>query len=317
MSRIERPTVSVFVITYNHEKYIAQALDSILMQKTNFDFDIVIGEDGSTDNTTNIITEYEEKYPDKIKAKCHNPNISMMSNVIDTLRRCTGKYIAMLEGDDYWTDPLKLQKQVDLMELHPEVYICGHQTDFLHEFQGGYLEKRPAVFNGISFLSFEEVVMGGNVFHTSAFVFRNQAKKELLSYLGQFLCGDLPILLFYAQLGPTAIFSDCMSIYRRTGQGACSTPENPAGGMMMRVTYEKFLAMHPSYKKLFAPRISGAHLMLASSRLRYGGDLCGSLRSLGTAIRWDPSSLLRKWKTVGYLIARTPIFFLYKKRRNK
>ena len=115
--------VSVFMITYNHEKYIAEALDSILMQKTDFDFDIVIGEDCST---RRIVLEYSRKYPDKIKLLLHNVNVGFISNLMYVLEACTGKYVAMCEGDDYWTDPFKLQKQVDFLEANKEYMLATH-----------------------------------------------------------------------------------------------------------------------------------------------------------------------------------------------
>ena len=118
--------VSVFMITYNHEKYIAEALDSILMQKTDFDFDIVIGEDCSTDATRRIVLEYSRKYPDKIKLLLHNVNVGFISNMMYVLEACTGKYVAMCEGDDYWTDPFKLQKQVDFLEANKEYMLATH-----------------------------------------------------------------------------------------------------------------------------------------------------------------------------------------------
>ena len=118
--------VSVFMITYNHEKYIAEAIDSVLMQKTDFDFDIVIGEDCSTDATRRIVLEYSRKYPDKIKLLLHNVNVGFISNLMYVLEACTGKYIAMCEGDDYWTDPFKLQKQVDFLEANKEYVLATH-----------------------------------------------------------------------------------------------------------------------------------------------------------------------------------------------
>ena len=118
--------VSVFMITYNHEKYIAEALDSILMQETDFDFDIVIGEDCSTDATRRIVLEYSRKYPDKIKLLLHNVNVGFISNLMYVLEACTGKYVAMCEGDDYWTDPFKLQKQVDFLEANKEYVLSTH-----------------------------------------------------------------------------------------------------------------------------------------------------------------------------------------------
>ncbi len=127
-----RPTVSVFMITYNHENYITQALGSALMQRTDFDFDIVIGEDLSTDRTAEIVKAYASKYPDKIKAVYQEKNLGATRNFIETCRRCTGKYIAYLEGDDYWTDPLKLQKQVNILEKMPSIALVFHQTEIIN-----------------------------------------------------------------------------------------------------------------------------------------------------------------------------------------
>ena len=113
--------VSVWMITFNHEKYISLALDSILMQKTTFKFEIIVGEDCSTDETRNILKEYEKKYPRIIKPIYHNKNVGAMINAyIHCLPKLQGKYIACLEGDDYWTDAYKLQKQVDFLEAHPD-----------------------------------------------------------------------------------------------------------------------------------------------------------------------------------------------------
>ena len=118
--------VSVFMLAYNHEKYIAEAIDSVLMQKTDFDFDIVIGEDCSTDATRRIVLEDAQKYPNKIKPILHNVNVGAMLNQRYVLEACTGKYVAMCEGDDYWTDPFKLQKQVDFLEANKEYVLATH-----------------------------------------------------------------------------------------------------------------------------------------------------------------------------------------------
>ncbi len=112
--------VSVLMITYNHEKYITQAIDSVLKQKTNFEFEIVIGEDCSTDRTREIILEYKSRHSDKIKLLLQETNKGAIQNFIDTFRLCNGEYIAFLEGDDYWIDPYKLQKQVDFLEANPD-----------------------------------------------------------------------------------------------------------------------------------------------------------------------------------------------------
>ncbi|MEY8729271.1 glycosyltransferase [Francisella philomiragia] len=136
--------VSICCITYNHEKFISEALDSFLMQVTNFAFEIIVGEDCSTDNTLNIIKNYQRSYPDIIKLVDRNANVGMNKNLINTFKKCNGKYIAFCEGDDYWTDPLKLQKQVDFLEQNPKYVICytgvkaiSEDGDFIEDYLGG------------------------------------------------------------------------------------------------------------------------------------------------------------------------------------
>lgn len=121
-------TVSVFMITYNHEKYISQAIEGVLMQQTSFKYEIVIGEDCSTDSTREIVVSYKKKYSDRIKLLLHDVNIGAINNHIVTFNACNGKYIAFCEGDDYWTDPYKLQKQVDFLEKNPKANFCFHRV---------------------------------------------------------------------------------------------------------------------------------------------------------------------------------------------
>lgn len=115
------PLLSVVFITYNHEPYIRESLDGIFMQETDFDFEVVVGEDCSTDNTREIIREYDKKYPGRMKLLFREKNLGRPTlNVYQTAMEGRGKYLAFLEGDDYWTDPKKLQKQVDFLETHPD-----------------------------------------------------------------------------------------------------------------------------------------------------------------------------------------------------
>jgi RimJ/RimL family protein N-acetyltransferase/glycosyltransferase involved in cell wall biosynthesis len=118
------PKVSIFMMVYNHEKYIEDALTGILMQKCNFDFEIIVGEDFSIDESRDIILKYENEFPGKFKLLLHPSNIGAQKNQLAVLENCCGNFVAMCEGDDYWTDPLKLQKQVDFLEANPEYSIC-------------------------------------------------------------------------------------------------------------------------------------------------------------------------------------------------
>lgn len=120
--------VSIAMITYNHEKFISKAISSVLMQRTDFEYELVIGEDCSIDSTRQICGEYAQKYGEVIKLLPSETNLGMIPNFIRTLRACKGKYIAFCEGDDYWTNPLKLQKQVDFLEANPDYGLI--HTDF-------------------------------------------------------------------------------------------------------------------------------------------------------------------------------------------
>ena len=126
----EQPLVTIQCITYNHEPYIRQCLEGFVMQKTNFKFEAIVHDDASTDKTADIVREYAEKYPDIIKPIYETENQYSKSD--GSLGRIMnahtkGKYIALCEGDDYWTDPLKLQKQVDFLEANPEYVLTCHR----------------------------------------------------------------------------------------------------------------------------------------------------------------------------------------------
>ena len=135
-----KPLVSVCVMTYQHKKYIKDCLDGILMQKTDFPFEILLGEDASTDGTKEICLEYAKKYSDKIRLFLHkrennikyNGNPSGKFNFLYNLFNSKAEYIALCEGDDYWNDPYKLQKQVDILEKNNDLAMCTHETHHLH-----------------------------------------------------------------------------------------------------------------------------------------------------------------------------------------
>ena len=153
---MEAPLLSVSCITYNHKEYIVQAIESFLFQKTNFSFEIVIGEDCSNDGTKEIVFNYLQKYPDKIKVITSEYNVGGVANELRTLQACKGKYIALCEGDDYWNDPLKLQKQVDFLESNPEYGLVHGNVNHLFENNG----KTIYAFNKIN----KKIIPEGNIF---------------------------------------------------------------------------------------------------------------------------------------------------------
>lgn len=137
---MNEPLVSVAMITYNHRPYIGQAIESVLGQKTEFPFELVIGEDCSTDGTREVIEEYQRKYPKVIRLITSEKNVGLKKNSYRALKACRGKYIAFCEGDDYWHHPLKLQQQADYLERHPESGMT-HSSYDVYQVRSGKLIK--------------------------------------------------------------------------------------------------------------------------------------------------------------------------------
>ena len=123
--------VSIVMLAYNHERFIEQALDSVLMQETEYEYELIVGEDCSKDCTREIVKRYEEKFQGRMSPLYRDKNLGMIKNLLDCLTHCTGEYIAMLEGDDFWTDCGKLQKQVDFLETHSEYAACVHNWNIV------------------------------------------------------------------------------------------------------------------------------------------------------------------------------------------
>src|SRR6187402_2860382 len=122
----DSPLVSVCLITYNHKEYIVQAIESVLMQKTSFGWELIVADDYSTDGTRDILLEYQKQYPELITLILQEHNVGPAKNWMTLMEKPRTKYIAYFEGDDYWTDPLKLQKQVNVLEKNDELAIAAH-----------------------------------------------------------------------------------------------------------------------------------------------------------------------------------------------
>lgn len=207
----ELPLVSVCMITYNHESYIAQAIEGILMQKTDFQFELIIGEDFSTDKTRNICLDYERKFSGKICILQGKKNLGMIPNFIKTLDECRGKYIAICEGDDYWIDTEKLQKQVDFLESNHDFSMCFHKVEVKYEND----EAKNYISNPYQkeISTFEDLAEG-NFIHTLSCLFRNNLFDEFPAWLKTSPVGDYPLHLLNAQFGKIKFFDDVMGVYR-------------------------------------------------------------------------------------------------------
>lgn len=213
------PLVSVKVFTFNHEKYITKCLEGILMQKTDFPFEIIVGEDCSTDRTREIVIAYQDKYPEIIKPILHPENVGGKQNVLSVYKACQGKYHAICEGDDYWIDPLKLKRQVELMESSPDLSMCFHNA-FIHnvETQGTSLFYHEPIGPNISF---EEMLKIS--FPTASLVARSNVLDSLPDWINQITWRDLVVRLWCAHKGSVYFLNDTMSVYRVHNKGATET----------------------------------------------------------------------------------------------
>lgn len=213
------PLVSICSTAFNHELYIEDALNGFLIQKTNFPFEILIHDDASTDNTQEIIRKYYEKYPNIIKPifqKINQYSQGKRVNFTFNYSRARGKYIALCEGDDYWTDENKLQKQVDIMEKYQDITLCVHATG-VYRFVNNNVElKKIKLGDGDKFVSASEVILGGGEYgHTSSFVFRKELIIDPPKWYTTYPSGDTPTRLLAASKGKIYYIDEEMSVYRQ------------------------------------------------------------------------------------------------------
>ncbi len=213
--------VSVICLTYNHQAYVRQSLDGFVMQKTNFPFEVWVGDDASTDKTPAIVSEYAAKYPDIIKPVLRKENVGPAENAHDLYRRVTAPYVAICEGDDYWTDPLKLQKQADFLDAHPDFSLCFHPVAVCYDNNAPTKE----IFPEKSKLFYKKKptyreLLKGNFIQTNSVLYRWRFHKDSLNLLPKDIQpADWFMHLLHAQIGKIGFLPDVMGVYRRHGNG--------------------------------------------------------------------------------------------------
>lgn len=217
------PLLTVWITTYNHENFIAEALESVLNQQTSFAFDIVLGEDCSTDRTRQIVIAYANKYPEKIRLYLPEKNLGMIEMFRRTYEMCTARYIALLDGDDYWIDPLKLQKQVDLLETDPNISFCFHKVKYYNEKSKRlYERKEPDKYSAGSVLSHEDLTTIHNPISAPSVVMRNVLGRKLPEWFYFLPYPDLGMYLLLLQHGKAKYLNEMMGVYRFHPGGAWS-----------------------------------------------------------------------------------------------
>jgi len=257
--------VSVCIMAYNHEKYIAESLDSALMQHTNFPFEIILGEDESSDGTRDICIKYANKYSDKIKLFLRerknvlyfNGRPTGRYNFLANLKEASGKYIALLDGDDYWTDPYKLQKQVDFFESHPDVAGCFHDVVSVDEnrkvINENYYLSKKSLYN-----QYDCVISMGAAYATASLMSRSLVFKKLPQWFLKTV-SDYTIDLLITEYGHLAHIKENMGAYR-IHKGGIWQGNKPHQNLEQTVYRYSLCLQNPKFRKeygwYFRKRIS-------------------------------------------------------------
>ena len=214
--------VSVCMITYNHENYIREAIEGVLMQNIDFDMELVISNDCSTDTTDTIIKEIIQSHPkgSLIKYFSHKQNLGMMPNFIFALQQCVGEYIALCEGDDYWTDENKLQQQLTFLDTNNDYAGCFHNVLVINEMVPDFKPKPWRTYGKQDFTqpdTFSKVAL----FHTCSFVFR-QRFLEFPAWFEKVKSGDMALFSLVAAKGKLRLIDGIMAVYRKNEKGVTS-----------------------------------------------------------------------------------------------
>lgn len=232
---ILKPVVTVLTITYQHAPYIKDCMEGVLSQKTTFPVEYIIGEDFSTDGTREIVFEYAQKYPEKIRVITADYNVGAKANGTRCRRASRGKYIALCEGDDYWIDPLKLQKQVDFLEVNPEYSFCFHGAKIISVGD----VKRTNVLKEVETREYtgEEILKEWTI-PTASVVYRDSAFTPI--YNPNFLFGDIITFLSLSEDGKIWCMKEEMSVYRRHPGGITSSYKS----IKNRIKHQKKFIKH-------------------------------------------------------------------------
>lgn len=258
--------VSVCMITYNHERFVRQAIENVLTQEVDFEYELVIGEDCSTDGTRQIVVEYARKHPERIRPLLHDHNLGLMGkgNFLAVYKACSGQYVAMCEGDDYWTDPHKLQKQVDFLEAHPECSMCFHNVEVIYEDQSQ--APRNYCPSGQKQISGLEDILKWNFIPTCSAMYRQRIARELPDWFYLVRMGDWPLNLLYAEHGKLGYINQVMGVYR-LHPGAAWSSLSRIEMLLEIIKVYHFVNAHLGfrYKRLIETCLSDCYCTLATA----------------------------------------------------
>ena len=297
------PLVSVLVMTYDHARYIAQALDGALMQETRFPVEILVSEDCSTDGTREIVQAYAERHPERVRLLLSERNLHSNAVVVRGFEAARGRYMALLDGDDYWTSPHKLRKQVEFLERHPECSMCFHNALVVDE--SGQRPPRPWTPPGRREISTLADIWMGNFIATCSAMYRAGVVGRIPDwYLPLFPITDWPLHILHAERGLIGYIDDVMGVYRH----------HPGGMYSSRSEREKLEATAAFYD-VMSRNLGGRHdAMIRQARFQYflewaeeyarRGDVAQARECLARSVSGAPVEAMRRARVVGRLWLR-------------
>jgi glycosyltransferase involved in cell wall biosynthesis len=214
--------LSILVITYNHKEYVRQALDSILMQKVDFDFEVILADDISTDGTQEILLEYVAQYPTIFKKEFSTKNLGITNNYRRAFSLCTGEYVAILEGDDYWVSPHKLAKQVEFLEQHRDCVVCFNRYWVNEKDKFRAQPSWHIAENSYRLLTIEQLIDENFIGNFSTSMYRAKDLKQIDEKLFELQGYDWLLNLYLCQYGVIGYLPQIMSVYRVHANGSWS-----------------------------------------------------------------------------------------------
>jgi glycosyltransferase involved in cell wall biosynthesis len=296
----DSPLVSVCLITYNQEPFIGQSIESILKQETNFIWNLIIADDFSQDRTCEILIDYQTRFPERIKLIMQPQNKGPALNWIDLMQAPQSKYIAYIEGDDYWTDSRKLQKQIDFLEGNPDCSLC--YTNALMVWEGQQVPPENMIRRAIPEKHpFKWLLEKGVFVPTCTFVFRSDAlQRPIPDWMKSIYNGDIAIMGFLAMHGKFGYLDQVTAVYRRHSGGVINSETNNLyKSQNVLILYNHLLAMlGREYKKILAIHCAGHLEYLAFESLKMG-----SIRNFFSycwrAIPYQYAKEWKHWRTTG------------------
>lgn len=293
---MREPMVSISVTTYNMETYIAEGLDSWLCQKTSFPFEIVISDDGSEDGTRDIIAEYQKKYAN-IRL-INTGHIGKMPNFIRSMQECRGKYVALCDGDDFWIDENKLQKQFDFMESHPDFVACFTNSYVWDVVTDTKKVAKTQIWDEatteglLAHRDNDNVQMSPG--HTSTYFYRNGLVDTYPKWMYGDVMTDFPTYMLHSRYGKAKFINEFTAVYRHHPNGVSSKGWNAIKANKRRIfVYENVNHdFHYRYRKIINPILADYYFALGKLTYKTKSRIA-AIPYLIKAILYNPSLLIR------------------------